>query len=220
MPEIKVYFLNNNDSIAGHNFVLQYQNNFVFIDECYSVGGVKTRSNLIMLSNDLLYNSSNIEPCYTSNKLIYTQSIAESWMNHVVLPIKGDIWSKIDMTASVQLQWIELFEGKNEIEYMKTLWRFHRYRGGHPKPPMGWNGVLHEKEIYVNYYEFYYCCSWFLLMMLENMIGSDSFRGNVILNCINVNPHGASKFEDGISTKLLEKALFEVCTSGYIIIFS
>ena len=251
VPEIKVYFLNNNDSIAGHNtseeevehscfaipkmfecFEKYLENeypfdccNFVFIDECYSVGGFKTCGNLIMLSNDLLYDSSNIEQCYISNKLI-SQSIAESWMNHVVLPINlGDIWIKIGMTALVHLQWIELFEGKNEIEYMKTLWRFHRYYdgphpGGHPKPPMGWNGFLHEKEIYVNYYDFYYYRSWFVLMMLENMIGSDSFRGNVILNCINVNTHGGSKFEDGISTKLLEKALFEVCTSGYIIIFS
>ena len=160
---------------------------FVFVDESYDLG--LSYMNLNILSNDLLHTELQIEQSYETNDII-SRCIADNWMNYSLDVSKiEDLWIKIGFAGLLHYEWLTIYEGKNEMEYRKAMWRAHREETGphphqHPKPPLSWNGYLHEEQLFILYYDYIKEKSMYVIKMLQQLLGSQSFDRNVTKNII------------------------------------
>ena len=194
---------------------------FVFVDEPYR--DALSYLNLNILSNDLLHTESQIEQSYTTNELI-SRCIAENWMNHALNVWEmSDLWIRIGFAGLLHYEWLSLYEGQNEMEYRRAMWRYHREETGphphaHPKPPLSWNGYLHEQQLFSVHYDYIRVKSMFVMRMLQQLLGSLSFRQNVTKNIVfgHLNGKFVNEQRTTISTAKLHRHLSGFYAEGQI----
>ena len=194
---------------------------FVFVDEAYKLGS--SYLNLNILSTELIHNEYQIEQSYETNSII-SRCIADNWMNYALnVDEIRDLWIKIGFAGLLHYEWLRIYEGKNEMEYRKAMWRLHREETGphphqHPVPPLSWNGYLHEQQLYVLYYDYMKEKSMLVVKMLQQLLGSQSFDRNVMRNIIYGHSNGkfTNKYRTVITTKKLKQHLCGIFSAKQI----
>lgn len=165
----------------------------VFVDECYDISHQHCiKHDLCIFSNNLLFDEQMIDQMYETTAIL-AKAIITSFLQSELRPLSAmsDVWIMYGLLSLFYEQWVSFYEGKNVLEYEKARFRLQRPDTGphsmnyQSRPPLSWNGFIHEEQIHNCWAEYFDERSMLVLQVLRQMMGIKIFHQHFVCEVLN-----------------------------------